>query len=265
MGNEPEPIDPEDVEEVFSEISTDSADDPSSKGTYDTVDSKKSEKDKQRREKEQKNKKNGRTEKTLEPIQSSFKGGLNNIDKGFKLAEKKLKNNVFKVIAGFSIASLLFFLFFHIVPDRGAVFPKKSPTFANTFIDVDEYIKKYNNANMLVKAKMKKGYIHQELKERGYIYDIKSGENSFSAGQFLKKAINDGDFYQDYKGERVSVTGIVKSIEAEKIEIGPRASESSVSCLFNDPISTENLEKGKKVTVSGIYEGLFELNDCSLK
>ena len=56
-----------------------------------------------------------------------------------------------------------FFLFFHIVPKQLVIFPKQTPSFADTFVDVDEYLQKYNSANFIGQIALSQSYLHQQL------------------------------------------------------------------------------------------------------
>lgn len=62
-----------------------------------------------------------------------------------------------------------FLLFFHIVPAHLTVFPKRSPSFADTFVDLDEYLKRYNDQNFIGMLVMQASPLHQQLADRGLI------------------------------------------------------------------------------------------------
>ena len=63
----------------------------------------------------------------------------------------------------------MFLLFFHIVPAHLTVFPKRSPSFADTFVDVDEYLKRYTDQNFIGMLVMQASPLHQQLADRGLI------------------------------------------------------------------------------------------------
>jgi hypothetical protein len=70
-----------------------------------------------------------------------------------------------------------FLLFFHIVPAHLTVFPKRSPSFADTFVDVDEYLKRYNDQNFIGMLVMQASPLHQQLADRGLIVSTSKTKN----------------------------------------------------------------------------------------
>jgi len=60
---------------------------------------------------------------------------------------------------------VLFMLFFHIVPSNLLIFPKMFPTFADTFVDVDGFLKRYNEADLFDKLSIRRSYIYIKLEE----------------------------------------------------------------------------------------------------
>jgi hypothetical protein len=64
-----------------------------------------------------------------------------------------------------------FLLFFHVIPTRMTVFPKESPSFANTFIDLAEYLKQYNSGSFIDQIAIRQTYLFQQLKARGLIIE----------------------------------------------------------------------------------------------
>jgi hypothetical protein len=73
-------------------------------------------------------------------------------------------------IAG--ICGILFLLFFHIVPYHNVVFPKASPSFADTFINLNEYLKRYNEGSVFDQIFMQQTYIFRQLREKGLIVKV---------------------------------------------------------------------------------------------
>ncbi len=71
------------------------------------------------------------------------------------------------IVAG--VGGILFLLFFHIVPSRMVVFPKASPSFADTFIDVDEFLKHYNEGSFIDQIAIRQTYVFRQLREKGII------------------------------------------------------------------------------------------------
>ena len=64
---------------------------------------------------------------------------------------------------------------FHYVPESFKVFPKNNLTFSNTIIlqeDIDDLIKRYNNASRYEKLAMKEEPLFRKLTEKGIIYEI---------------------------------------------------------------------------------------------
>lgn len=82
-----------------------------------------------------------------------------------------------KFIIGAGAALILFMLFFHIVPTHLTVFPKEYPSFANTFISVDDYLNQYNDANFLIKIPMRTSYLFRKLSEKGIIVSESESPN----------------------------------------------------------------------------------------
>ncbi len=80
----------------------------------------------------------------------------------------------FWIVVG--IGGSLFLLFFHIVPYHNVVFPKVSPSFANTFINVNEYLKRYNEGSFFDKIFMQQSYVFQQLTEKGLIVKVNKGD-----------------------------------------------------------------------------------------
>jgi len=80
-----------------------------------------------------------------------------------------MRPNFAAVVAVLAAAAFVLCLFFHIVPDSLTVFPKEHPTFADTFIDVTDYVKRYNDADLITKISMKQSYIFRKLEEKGLI------------------------------------------------------------------------------------------------
>ena len=70
-----------------------------------------------------------------------------------------------------------FLLFFHIVPAHLTVFPKRSPSFADTFVNVDEYLKRYNDQNFIGMLVMQASPLHQQLADRGLIVSTSITKN----------------------------------------------------------------------------------------
>lgn len=64
-----------------------------------------------------------------------------------------------------------FLLFFHVVPTHTAVFPKASPSFANTFVDLDEYLTQYNTGSYIDRLAMRQTYLFQQLKAKGLVFE----------------------------------------------------------------------------------------------
>lgn len=64
---------------------------------------------------------------------------------------------------------LLFLLFFHVVPNYFLIFPKGHASFADTFVDVDEYIERYNAADPRSQRAMEASHLHRELESHGLI------------------------------------------------------------------------------------------------
>lgn len=62
-----------------------------------------------------------------------------------------------------------FLLFFHIVPAHLVIFPKQVPSFANTFVDIDDYLKQYNAANFIGQIALSQTYLHQQLIAKGLL------------------------------------------------------------------------------------------------
>lgn len=75
------------------------------------------------------------------------------------------------------IGIVAFLLFFHIVPAHLAVFPKRSPSFADTFVNVDEYLKRYNDQNFIGMLVMQASPLHQQLLDRGIIASTTKTKN----------------------------------------------------------------------------------------
>ena len=88
-----------------------------------------------------------------------------------KYRADRLKNKASSLrLPAIAVAGIfMFLLFFHIVPAHLTVFPKRSPSFADTFVDVDEYIKRYNDQNFLGMLAMQATPLYQQLAERGLI------------------------------------------------------------------------------------------------
>jgi predicted nucleic acid-binding Zn ribbon protein len=91
-------------------------------------------------------------------------------------SEKQERQLVVGTRPAFSIGALililivtLFFLFFHLVPDELVVFPKEHPTFADTFINVNDFLKTYNNADVFTKISIRQSYIFKKLVENKLI------------------------------------------------------------------------------------------------
>lgn len=62
-----------------------------------------------------------------------------------------------------------FLLFFHIVPAHLVIFPKQFPSFANTFVAVDDYLEQYNSTNFIGQIALGQTYLHQQLVSRKLI------------------------------------------------------------------------------------------------
>jgi hypothetical protein len=88
-----------------------------------------------------------------------------------KYRADRLKNKASSLrLPAIAVAGIfMFLLFFHIVPAHLTVFPKRSPSFADTFVDVDEYIKRYNDQNIIGMLAMQATPLYQQLAERGLI------------------------------------------------------------------------------------------------
>ena len=66
-----------------------------------------------------------------------------------------------------------FLLSFHILPHHGMVFPKENLTFSNTFVlqkNVEELIRRFNNASILEQSRMKQEPLVRKLRERRIIW-----------------------------------------------------------------------------------------------
>jgi amino acid transporter len=75
------------------------------------------------------------------------------------------------------IGIVAFLLFFHIVPAHLTVFPKRSPSFADTFVNVDEYLKRYTDQNFIGMLVMQASPLHQQLLEKGIIVSTTKTKN----------------------------------------------------------------------------------------
>ena len=76
-----------------------------------------------------------------------------------------------------AVGLFVFFLFFHIVPAHLTVFPKSAPSLADTFVDVDEYIRRYNDQNIIGMLVMQASPLHQQLVGRGLIGSTSKTKN----------------------------------------------------------------------------------------
>lgn len=73
-------------------------------------------------------------------------------------------------------AILGFFLFFHVMPEPLTIFPKQSPTFANTFVDLDELLRLYNAGNFADQIAMRQTFLFQQLRAKGLIVNKERSE-----------------------------------------------------------------------------------------
>ena len=78
------------------------------------------------------------------------------------------------VIAGSGIIGFL--LSFHIFYGPWALIPKDYLSFADTFVTVDEYLERYNNASFIERVSLLNSNLHRRLKERGMIRIISETE-----------------------------------------------------------------------------------------
>lgn len=74
-----------------------------------------------------------------------------------------------RITVFFVVAATLFLLFFHIVPKHGVVIPKSYPSFADTFIDIDEYLNRYNRGSFFDKIAIRQSALFQALRAKGII------------------------------------------------------------------------------------------------
>ena len=75
-----------------------------------------------------------------------------------------------------SVVIFIATLSFHFLPERLIVFPKSSLTFSNTFIfekDINDLIKRYNNASFLERRSIDQEPLVRKLKEKGIIHEEK--------------------------------------------------------------------------------------------
>lgn len=73
-------------------------------------------------------------------------------------------------------AILSFLLFFHVVPASRIVFPKAFPSFADTFVNLDDYLRHYNSGNFIDKIAMRQTYLFQKLMEKGLLVKNSNSE-----------------------------------------------------------------------------------------
>ena len=84
-------------------------------------------------------------------------------------AKDRKQSSGFAPLFVIGAAFLGFFLFFHVVTDPLRIFPKQYPSFANTFVDLDEYVRHYSDGNFVDQVAMRQTYLFQQLKEKGLI------------------------------------------------------------------------------------------------
>ncbi len=49
------------------------------------------------------------------------------------------------------------------------VFPKASPSFADTFIDLEDFLKRYNEGSFIDQIAIRQTYVFQQLRAKGLI------------------------------------------------------------------------------------------------
>lgn len=120
------------------------------------------------------------------------------------------------IIWGVSAGVIVFFcLFFHIYISTGGgidIFAKSVPTFSNTFItahDVDDVLKRYNNASIFEQLAMQNEPFVKLLFEKGILYNesgekekaevnLKSLEELVNNGQQGQESLNEQTEYYNY-------------------------------------------------------------------
>lgn len=78
-------------------------------------------------------------------------------------------------LGAFGALAAGFFLTFHIVPDTLTVFPKDHPSFADTFVDVGQFVKRYNDADLLTRIQMRQTRLFREMDKRSLIVSPNQG------------------------------------------------------------------------------------------
>lgn len=75
------------------------------------------------------------------------------------------------------IAGVIFLLSFHVIPSRQTIFPKENLSFSNTLIterDIDDLIKRYNDASWVERLTIAQEPLHRKLIEKGIIVTVET-------------------------------------------------------------------------------------------
>ena len=144
-------------------------------------------------------------------------------EKADKARKRNRKLITWAILAGVIV---LFFLFFHIyISYEGfAIKPKSHPTFSHTFIDgreVDDLLRRYNNANIFEQALMQNEPFMKLLIDRGFISIGEKEEKKPQADPYRREnsqslpTINLGKLVFD--GTEIYYTTSVTKAEANKL------------------------------------------------
>lgn len=177
-----------------------------------------------------------------------------------------------------------FLLTFHVVPSVLVVFPKQHPSLADTFIDVPDFIARYNKEGLLERLRGDHEYIAARLEDRGLIKSRERDESKSNTNPGSSGERTDGVKADDKRSEsgdgnlsRPSSTAASES-PASTSATEPRFEDHPAPYKFSGPIKLpEGLsrdgdgmwrnEHGKRVdppeiNFSGKY--LILLNSCGM-
>lgn len=82
----------------------------------------------------------------------------------------QITNKKISLVIAILIGIVLFLMSFHIVTNGGITFiPKEHLSFADTFVNVNSYIKRYNEADQITRLSMVGTYLHRKLMGKDFI------------------------------------------------------------------------------------------------
>lgn len=77
----------------------------------------------------------------------------------------------------------VFFMSVHVVTDGPIIVPKDSPSFADTFVSVDDCVRRYNSATLSERQKLRQTKLNRTLIAKGWIKVKKISLEEYLVGQ----------------------------------------------------------------------------------